>query len=109
MYDLENHQKDIAIEAEEELNEGDKEPTMLKVRWQKPLKTCEVKRQELIDSGLKIMIVLVNKIYMIGDWPKIMIALPNKNLAKKYNDHGTISLISHTGKVVYSVKDWKVK
>ena len=42
---------------------------------------------------------------MSGDWPKdfldvAMIALPKKNQAKKCCDHRTISLISHTGKMV---------
>ena len=51
------------------------------------------------------MTALVNKIYMSGDWPKdfldvTMIALPKKNQAKKCSDHRTISLISHTGKIV---------
>ena len=51
------------------------------------------------------MTALVNKIYMSGDWPKdfldvSMIALPNKNQAKKCSDHKTLSLISHTGKIV---------
>jgi len=59
---------------------------------------------ELGDSGLKIMNALDNKIYMSGDWTKdfldvTMIALPKKNQAKKYSDHRTISLISHTGKI----------
>ena len=42
---------------------------------------------------------------MSGDWPKdfldvTMIELPKKNQAKKCIDHRTISLISHTGKIV---------
>ena len=42
---------------------------------------------------------------MSGDWPKnfldvTMIALQNKNQAKKCSDHRAISLISHTGKLV---------
>jgi Reverse transcriptase (RNA-dependent DNA polymerase). len=54
---------------------------------------------------LKIMTALVNKIYISRDWPKnfldiIMISLPKKNQAKKCSDHRTISLISHTGKIV---------
>ena len=60
--------------------------------------------KELGDNGLKIMTVLVNNIYMSGDWPKdfldvTMIALPKKNQAKECSDHRTISLISHTGKI----------
>ena len=61
--------------------------------------------EKLADSGLKIMTALVNKIYISRDWPKnfldiIMISLPKKNQAKKCSDHRTISLISHTGKIV---------
>ena len=51
------------------------------------------------------MTPLLNKTYMIGDWPKdfldvTMIALPKKNQVKKCGDHRSISLISHTGKIV---------
>ena len=51
------------------------------------------------------MTALVNKIYMSGAWPKdflddTIITLPKKNQAKKCSDHRTISLISHTGKIV---------
>jgi hypothetical protein len=54
---------------------------------------------------MKIMTAMVNKIYMSGDWPNDfldvkMIALTKKNQAKKYSDNRTISLISHTGKIV---------
>jgi hypothetical protein len=85
----ENHPKDIAIEAEEELDEDDKEPTILK--------TCKERRpgddnipvdllKELGGSGLKITTALDN---MSRDWPPkdfldvTMIALPKKNQAKK--------------------------
>ena len=51
------------------------------------------------------MTALVNQIYMSGDWPKdfldiTMTALPKKNNAKKYSNNRTISLISHTAKIV---------
>ena len=60
---------------------------------------------ELGNSGLKIMNALFNKIYMTGDWPKdfldvTMIALPKKIQGKKCSDHRTISLISHTEKII---------
>jgi hypothetical protein len=61
--------------------------------------------KKLGDRGLTIMTTLVNKIYMRGDWSKdfldvTMIALTKKNQAKKCSEHRTISLISHTGKIV---------
>jgi Reverse transcriptase (RNA-dependent DNA polymerase). len=51
------------------------------------------------------MIVLVNKMYKSGDWLNYfldftIIALPKINQAKKCSDNRTISLISHTGKIV---------
>ena len=46
------------------------------------------------------MTALVNKIYMSGAWPKDFLDVTKKNQAKKYGDHRTISLISHTGKIV---------
>ena len=51
------------------------------------------------------MTALVYKIYMSGDWPKdfldvTMIALPKKSKEKTRSNHRTISLISHTGKIV---------
>ena len=66
------------------------------------------------ETGLKIMTALVNKIYMSGEWPKYfldvtMIALPKKKEAKKCSDHSTISLISHTGKVVARILSKRLK
>ena len=92
LYDLENCPKDNAIEAEEELNENCKGPTILKsevVNAIKDLRRKKVTRndnipamllKELGDSGLKIMTALVNKIYMNGDFLDVtIIALPKKN------------------------------
>ena len=98
-HDSENRPKDIAIEAEDKLDEDDKGPIILKSEVIKAIKNMRRKKalgdnnipvdllKELGDSGLKIMTALVNKIYMSGDWPKdlldiTMIALPKKNQAK---------------------------
>jgi len=79
LYNLENRPKDIAIEAEEELDEDDKGPTIHKSEVVKAIKDIQRKKvtgdnnipmyllMELGDSGLKIMTALVNKIYMSGD------------------------------------------
>ena len=73
LYDLENRPKDIAIEAEDELDEDDKGPTILKTEVVKAIKDMRRKtatgdnnilvnlHKELGDSGLKIMTALVNK------------------------------------------------
>jgi Reverse transcriptase (RNA-dependent DNA polymerase). len=117
LYDLENRPQVIAIEAEDELDEDDNGPTILKSEVVKAIKDMRRKKatgdnnipidllEELGDSGLKIMTALVNKIYISGDWPKdfldfTMITLSKKNQAKKCSDHRTISLISHTEKIV---------
>ena len=57
-----------------------------------------------IYNGMKVMNVLVNKIYVTGDLTKyfidiMMIILPKKNLAKNCSNHSTINLISHTRKI----------
>ena len=73
LYDLGNCLKDIAIEAEEELDEDVKGPTILKSEVVKPIKDMQRKKvtgddnilvdllNELGDRGLKIMTALVNK------------------------------------------------
>ena len=96
LYDSENRSQDIAIEAQDELDEDDKGPTILKseiaikdMRRKKATGNDNIPvdlLKELGDNGLKIMTALVNKIG--GDWPQdfldvTMIALPKKNQAKK--------------------------
>ena len=116
MYDTENCKIDIAIEGEDALDKDEKGPTILKSVLVKAIKDKQRNKvtidgnipvdllKKLGDSGLKIMTTLVNKISMSGDWPKdfldvTMIALLKKVQAKKYSDHRTISLISHTGMI----------
>jgi hypothetical protein len=60
------------------------------------------------ESGLKIMIKLINTIYKTGEWPKdftevTIIALKKKPQATKCSDHRTISLIAHTSKIVAKI------
>jgi hypothetical protein len=76
LYDLDNRPKDVAIEAEDELDEDNKGPTILKSEVVKATKDMRRRKtpgddniplyllKELRDSGLKIMTALVNKIYM---------------------------------------------
>ena len=57
------------------------------------------------EGGLKIMTKLINTIYETGQWPKdftevTMIALKKKTQTTKCSDHRTISLISHTAKIL---------
>jgi hypothetical protein len=57
---------------------------------------------------LEIMTLLINSIYETGEWPKdftkvTMIALKKKTKATKCNDHRTISLISHTAKIITKI------
>jgi hypothetical protein len=58
-----------------------------------------------IESGLKIMMKLINTIYETGEWPKdfmevTMIALKKKPQATKCSDHRTINRIAHTAKII---------
>ena len=82
IYDLENRPKDSEIYSEEEINEDNRIPTILKSEVVKAVKDMRRKKssgnvnipvdllKELGDNGLKIMSTLVNKIYMRGDWSK---------------------------------------
>ena len=59
-------------------------------------------------SGLKIIMKLINNIYETGELPKdltevTMIALKKKPQATKCSDHHTISLITHTAKIVAKI------
>ena len=77
LYDSENRPKDIAIEAQDEMDEYDKGPTILKSEKVKAIKDMRRKKaigednitvgliKELEDNGLKIMTALVNKIYNV--------------------------------------------
>ena len=54
---------------------------------------------------LKTMMKLINNIYETGEWPKdftevTMIALKKKPQTTNCSDHRTISLITHTAKIV---------
>jgi hypothetical protein len=56
-------------------------------------------------DGLKLMTRLINNIYETGEWPKdfievTMIALKKKPKATKCSNHHTISLITHTTRIV---------
>ena len=60
------------------------------------------------EGGLKILTKLINTIYETGEWPKdftevTMIALKKKTRATKCSDHRTISLISHTAKIIATI------
>jgi hypothetical protein len=57
------------------------------------------------EDGLKLMIQLINSIYVTGEWPRdfievTMIALKKKPKATKCSDHRIISLIAHTSNIV---------
>jgi len=57
---------------------------------------------------LKILTKLINTIYETGEWPKdftevTMIALKKNTQATKCSDHRTISLISHTTKIIAKI------
>ena len=60
------------------------------------------------ESGLKIMTKLINTIYETGEWPNdftvvTMIGLKKKTQATKCINHRTISLITHTTKIVAKI------
>ena len=59
------------------------------------------------EGGLKVMTKLINAIYETGEWPKdfteVMIIALKKTQATKCSDHHTVSLISHTAKIIAKI------
>ena len=60
------------------------------------------------------MIKPINTIYEIGEWPKdftedTIIALKKKTLTTKCSDHNTISLISHTAKIIKKINRRRIE
>ena len=57
---------------------------------------------------MKILTKLINTVYETGQWPKdftevTMIALKKKTQTTKCSDHRTVSLISHTAKIIAKI------
>jgi hypothetical protein len=57
------------------------------------------------EGGLRLMIQMINNIYVTGEWPTdftevTMIALKKKPTATKCSDHRTIRIIAHTAQIV---------
>jgi len=60
------------------------------------------------EGGLKILTKLINTIYENGEWPKdftevTMTTLKKKTQDTKCSDHHTVSLISHTAKIITKI------
>jgi hypothetical protein len=60
------------------------------------------------EDGLKLMTQLINSIYVTREWPRdfievTMIALKKKPKSTKCSDHYTISIITHTAKIVVRI------
>ena len=61
-----------------------------------------------LGEGKKEFLSLCNKIYKEGEWSKeftetVLLPIPNKNNAKKCKEFRTISMISHTAKIILRI------
>ena len=61
-----------------------------------------------LGEGKKGILSLCNKIYNEGEWPNefmeaVLLPIPKKNNAKKCKEYRTISLISHTAKIILRI------
>ena len=61
-----------------------------------------------LGEGKKEILSLYNKIYNEGEWPNefmeaVLLPIPKKNNAKKCKEYRTISLISHTAKIILRI------
>jgi len=120
LHDRPNRAVTLEVEPEEEVDADEKGPYILRSEVEKAIKEIRIKKATgdddvpgdvlklFAESGLKIMTKLINTIYETGEWPKdftkvTMIALKKKPQATKCSDHRTISLITHTAKIVAKI------
>jgi hypothetical protein len=120
LYDQPKRLETLEVEPEEEVDTDEKGPYILQSEVEKAVKKMRNKKATrdddvpggvlilLGESGLKIMMKLINNIFETGEWPKdftevIVIALKKKPQATKCSDHHTISLIIHTAKIVAKI------
>jgi len=120
LYDRPNRPETLDVEPEEEADTDEKGPYILQSELEKATKEMRNKKatgdDDVLadvlklfgDDGLKIMTKLIKTIYETAEWPKdfmevTMIALKKKPQATKCNDHRTISLITHTAKIVTKI------
>jgi hypothetical protein len=120
LQDQPNRPVTLEVEPEEEVDADEKGPYTLQNEVEKGIKEMRNKKATGDDdvpgdvlklfgeSGLKIMMKLINIIYETGEWPKdftevTMIALKMKPQATKCSEHRTISLIAHTAKIVAKI------
>ena len=120
LYDRPNQPKTLEVEPEEEVDTDEKGPYILQSEVEKAIKEMRNKKATgdddvlgdvlklLGEGGMKIMKKLINTIYETGEWPKdftefTMIALKKKPQATKFSDYRTISLITHTAKIVAKI------
>jgi hypothetical protein len=120
LYDRPNRLEGLEVESEEEVDTEEKGPYILQSEVEKATKEVRYRKAtgdddvpgevlKLLGEGsLKILTKLINTIYETGEWPKnltevTMSALKKKTQATKYSDHHTLSLISHTGKIIAKI------
>jgi len=120
LHDRPNRPETLEFEPEEEVDADKKGPFILQSEVEKGIKEMRNKKATggddvpgdvfklMGESGLKIMMKLINTIYETGEWPKdftevTIITLKKKPQATKCSDHGTISLITHTAKIVAKI------
>lgn len=119
LYDWKNkpNEKDLEIEIEEEVTVEEKGYNLLEEEIEASIKEMKCRKatgsdelpvellKALNGEGKEVIRDLCNHIYQEGKWPKdfretIMIPIPKKRNTKRCEEHRTLSLISHTAKVI---------
>ena len=117
LYDRPNRPETLEVEPEEEVDTDEKGPYISKSEVEKAIKEMRNRKATgdddvpgdvlklLGEVCLKILTKLISTIYETGEWPKdytevTIIALKKQTQATKCSDHRTISLISHTAKII---------
>jgi hypothetical protein len=117
LYDRANRPEHLEVEPEAEVDDDEEGPYILQSEVEKVIKEIRDKKATgdddvpgdvlklLGENGLKLMKQLINSMYVTGEWPRdfiefTMIVLKKKPKATKCSYHHTISIITHTAKIV---------
>ena len=125
LYETRNRPTILDIENETDISEDEKGfPILLgevdlAIKETKNVKATGVngipiKMFKCLDEGKKEILSVCNKIYNEGEWPKefmdmVLLLIPNKNNAKKCKEFRTISLISHTAKILLRILNRRLR
>ena len=111
---------EMSVEGESEIDKYETSQNVIKAEVLKAIEKLKTGKAEGTDNipaemlkifkgtALDEIVLLCQQMYSEGKWPEdfvksVMVPLKKKSVAKKYEDHRTITLISHASKVMLKI------